>query len=316
MKTRKVALIGTGAVGTSFLYSAINSGVAEEYVLIDLNSNFAFGHVLDLEDAKTYLSRPFTSIIVGTYEDLKDCDVIVITAGRPQRDGESRLDMVKDNARIMKEIATKVKNSGFKGITVIASNPVDVMSAVYQKITNYDACKVLSSGTSLDSSRLRVELSKQLNVTSRSIHAYVLGEHGDSSVSVFSQATIGSIPLKEFCKECNLSKKELHRIHETMWQKAYEIIKRKNVTHFGIGIALNTIVKAIIFNEKSILPVGTLLNGEYGEKGIYCGTPCVIGKDGISKVIELKLDKEENQMLKKSFTKLKEATKIAFMAIE
>jgi L-lactate dehydrogenase len=215
-KTRKVALIGTGAVGTSFIYSAINTGLAQEYLLIDLNKEFAEGQALDLEDAGAYSTSKFTKIVAGDYKDLKEIDLIVITAGRPQKDGETRLDMVADNAKIMKGIAEQVVKSGFNGITLIASNPVDVMTPVYQKVTGFDEGKVISSGTSLDSSRLRVELSKVLEVNSGAIKAYVVGEHGDSSVSTFFAGKVGLSSLTELAKSKNIDQKQLDQIHESV----------------------------------------------------------------------------------------------------
>jgi L-lactate dehydrogenase len=194
--TNKVVLIGAGAVGTSFLYSAINQGIAEEYGIIDVNAEGAHGNKLDLEDAGPALANP-VKITHGGYEQVSDADVLVITAGRPQREGETRLEMVEDNARIMKSIADEVVANGFSGITVIASNPVDVLTTVYQEVTGFDKSKVISSSCSLDSSRLRIELSNLLGVEPKQIGAFVLGEHGDSSVSTLEHGTIMGIPFKD-----------------------------------------------------------------------------------------------------------------------
>jgi L-lactate dehydrogenase len=212
--TNKVVLIGAGAVGTSFLYSAINQGIAEEYGIIDLFPAGAEGNKLDLEDAGAALPNP-VKITHGGYEQVSDADVLVITAGRPQKEGETRLEMVEDNAKIMKDIADQVVASGFSGITVIASNPVDVLTTVYQEVTGFDKSKVISSSCSLDSSRLRIELAEALGVAPTSIGAFVLGEHGDSSVSTLEYGTINGIPFKNILTdELGMTKEDLEKMHE------------------------------------------------------------------------------------------------------
>ncbi|KAJ3634439.1 hypothetical protein Zmor_019081 [Zophobas morio] len=181
---RKVVLVGCGAVGTSFLYSAINQQLAQHYVLIDVFKNAAEGNTIDLADTMAVLGdNSFTSIKAGDYSDCKDADVVVITAGRPQKEGETRLAMVADNAKIMKDIAEQIKKSGFKGVTIIASNPVDVLTAVYQEVTGFDAHSVVGSGTTLDSARLRRLVAEKLNVAPQAVNAFLVGEHGDSSVA-------------------------------------------------------------------------------------------------------------------------------------
>jgi L-lactate dehydrogenase len=212
--TNKVVLVGAGAVGTSFLYSAINQGIAEEYGIIDINPAGAEGNMMDLEDAGAALNSPI-KITHGGYEQVKDADVVVITAGRPQKEGETRLEMVEDNAKIMKTIADEIKSNGFNGVTIIASNPVDVLTTVYQEVTGFDKNKVISSSCSLDSSRLKIELGKILNVSPKAIGAFVLGEHGDSSVSTLEHGTIQGIPFKEILtKECNIDQKGCEELHE------------------------------------------------------------------------------------------------------
>ncbi len=316
LKSRKVGLIGTGAVGTSFLYSAINTGLAQEYVLIDMFKEFAEGQALDLEDASLYSTNKFSKIYSGEYSDLKDADIIVVTAGAAQKPGQSRLEMVEVNAKIMKDIALEVKKSGFDGITIIASNPVDVMASVFQKVSKFPTAKVISSGTSLDTSRLRLELSKVLNINASAIKAYILGEHGDSSTPTFSAATIGLVPLMEFAKTKNITEKDLYDIHDIVWKKAYEIINRKKATHFGVGVALNKIAKSIMIDEGAVMSVGAKLTGQYGAKDFYVGTPCVIGKKGVTEIFEVPLNEKETEKMQKSISILKEATEIAFKAIK
>jgi L-lactate dehydrogenase len=211
--TNKIVLIGAGAVGTSFLYSAISQGIAEEYGIIDINAEGAYGNQLDLEDAFGTLPSNAT-VIAGGYELVSDADLVVITAGRPQLPGETRLQMVSDNAKIMKGIAEAVKANGFDGITLIAANPVDVMTTVYQQVTGFEAKKVISSSCSLDTSRLRLELSKIFNVAPTEFGAFVIGEHGDSSVSTFEFGTIKGIPMKQYYAELGLTDEALAEMHE------------------------------------------------------------------------------------------------------
>ncbi len=276
MKIRKIVLVGCGAVGTSFIYSAINQGLAQEYVLIDIFKDSAEGNALDLSDCQALLSETFVSIKAGDYKDCKDADIIVITAGRPQKPNETRIDMVVDNALIIKKIALEIKKTGFKGITIIASNPVDIITAIYQKITGFDVHKILSSGTLLDSSRLRYLISTKLDVNPTSISAYVMGEHGDSSMVPWSCSSIMGKSMSEYIKEGKVTSKELDNIHQQTVDRAYQIIKLKKSSHYGIGVSLALIVKTIINGQNKILMIGAYLQGEYGETGFYNGVPAVI----------------------------------------
>lgn len=313
--SNKIVLVGSGAVGTSFLYSAISQGVAEEYGIIDINAEAAFGNKLDLEDA--FGSLPFNANVEsGGYELVKDADLVVITAGRPQKPGETRLEMVADNAKIMKSIAEQIKANGFDGITLIAANPVDVMTTVYQSVTGFDAKKVISSSCSLDTSRLRLELSKIFGIAPTEFGAFVLGEHGDSSVSTFEFGTINGIPMKQFYDEKDLTEEKLAEMHKTVYRKAYEIIDRKRATFYGIGAALADISRAILRDERRIFATGSLLAGEYGQEGVYAGVPSVIGKEGIIKTFEFPLSESEKASFVKSIETLKEATNTALEAIK
>lgn len=313
--SRRVALIGAGAVGTSFLYSAMNRGVAHQYGIIDLNIAQAEGNKLDLEDAAAtnYLSW---DTVVMNYEDLKDINVLVITAGRPQKPGETRLDMVTDNAKIMKDIALKVKASGFRGITIVASNPVDVMTLVYQEVTGFEPKRVIGSGTSLDTARLKMALSQRIGIAPQSIHAYVLGEHGDSSVSAFSSVSVGGKCLTHYVDKHNITKEELQKMHESVYKKAYEIIDRKRATFYGIGSSLANLVQAVLRDTNEIYACGAKLNGEYGFSGLYTGTPAVINAEGIKEIIEIDLNEEEKEQFDKSIKTLEETIKKAKEAIK
>ncbi|MDD7806063.1 MAG: L-lactate dehydrogenase [Endozoicomonas sp. (ex Botrylloides leachii)] len=307
-KAHKIVLIGAGAVGTSFLYAAINRSIASHYEIIDVSQDIAKGNALDLEDAIATNNSSF-SVELGSYKKCKDADVIVITAGKPQKSEQNRLDLMKSNVKIMKDIAINIKKSGFNGITIIASNPVDVLTAVYQKVTDFDKNKVIGSGTLLDSARLRFEIGKRINISARSIDAYVIGEHGDSSVSVFSSAAVKGIPLATFAKKFKFTEQEMQKIHETVYKKAYEIIKLKRATFYGIGSALADLSYSVLNNSLEIKAVSAYLNGEYGKSGIYAGMPAIIGENGIIKVIEAKLSSNEKDRFAKSANLIKKSLK-------
>ncbi len=313
--SNKIVLVGSGAVGTSFLYSAINQGIAEEYGIIDINDEVSYGNKLDLEDAVGSLDKN-AKVKSGGYEQVENADIVVITAGRAQREGETRLDMISDNAKIIKGIAKSIKDNGFNGITVIASNPVDVMAATYQNVTGFDPKKVISSGCTLDTARLRLELSKIFKISPSEFSAFVLGEHGDSSVSTLEHASISGIPLNKIYLEYGIDQNKKDEIHEKVWKKAYEIINRKRATFYGIGAALTEITKAILRNEKKVFSTGVKLTGEYGHENVYASVPTLIGENGVIRTFEFPLADFEKVKFDKSIKTLKEATKIAFEAIK
>ncbi|WP_342258837.1 L-lactate dehydrogenase [Spiroplasma endosymbiont of Dioctria linearis] len=315
IKNKKIVLVGCGAVGTSFIYSAVNQGIAQEYVLIDVFKDAAEGNEMDIADAQAVLPISFNSIKAGNYSDCKDADIIVITAGRPQKPGETRLEMVADNAKIMKEIAEEIKKSGFNGITLIASNPVDVLTYVYKTVTGYDSSKVISSGTTLDSARLRRLLATKFDVMPNSVEAYLLGEHGDSSVAVWSKATVMGKTVQEYIDEGSITQKDLSEIKDEATHLAYKIIEKKRATYYGVGVCLAIIVKAILKNEKKMLLVGVHLNGEYENEDIYTSVPCIIGRNGIEKIIKWKLTNNEQDLFNKSCEQLKEVFNTAKQAI-
>ncbi len=300
MKNRKVVLIGCGAVGTSFLYSALNQGLFDEYVLIDAFETVAKGHAWDFEDANSAMMTPATVIKQGTYADCEDADVVVITAGVPQKPGgETRLQLVGRNAKIMEEIAINVRDSGFEGITIIASNPVDILGAIYAKVTGFEPSRVIPSGTILDSARLQWEIAKRTKVSPASIEAFVIGEHGDSSVSAFSQVTVGSLPLSKYKK---LSESQKKSIHKDVMRKAYKIINAKRATYYGIGACLAKICKAVLRDENIVLPVAIKKNAD---SDIYIGWPALVGKDGWHSPLKLTLLAEEKRAFTKSYNSIK-----------
>ncbi|AEG72384.1 L-lactate dehydrogenase [Mycoplasma haemofelis str. Langford 1] len=296
----KVILIGAGAVGTSFLYSAINQGLANEYGIIDVSENGRDGNVLDLEDAIASVPKEF-KIYAADYDQLDDADYILIAAGRPQKPEETRLQMVQDNVAIIKEIARKIKASKFSGITLICANPVDILTYAYLKATGFPKERVIGSGTVLDTARLRVEIAKDIGVSPNSIdNAYVIGEHGDSSVTTFSTITVGGKPLSEWgCKFTNENYEE--KLERYVARKAYEIINRKRATFYGIGAGMAKILSSIVHDKGDIVVCGAYLEGEYGFSNIVMGVPCVLNKNGISKIVKIDLNSKEQEKLAASY---------------
>lgn len=292
-KDVKVVLIGSGNVGSSFLYAAINQGLSRSYGIIDVNSTLRDAQVLDFEDSAWNNPVDF-KIHAANYADLKNTEYLVITAGLPQKAGQTRLELAGANVKIMKEIATQVKESGFSGYTIIASNPLDVMTYTYLKTTGFPKNKVIGSGTTLDTARLRSFISRRMNVSNNSVQAFILGEHGDSSVTLFSQIKIDGISFKNFENIHGINENNYETLLETpVRQKAYEIIKGKGATYYGIGSALAYILKALINGTDEILPVCAYLDGEYGVHDVCVGVPSIVGKDGIAKVIEYPMNDKE-----------------------
>lgn len=303
----KVVIIGTGMVGMSYAYSMVNQGTCEELVLMDIDKERAKGEAMDLNHGLNFGKRKM-KIYAGDYIDCKDAYVICITAGAIQSEGETRLDLLNKNTKIMKNIIDNIKASGFDGILLIATNPVDIMTYVAANLSGYDKNKVIGSGTTLDSSRLRYMLSENLDINSKNVHAYVMGEHGDSQFVAWSYALQGVQPIYQIAsrKDSNIEFDDLERIEEEVKNVAYEIIKRKKSTYYGIGMALTAITKAILENENSILTVSSYLNGEYGHKKIYISVPSVVNKDGVREVIQLPLEVEEKEKFDKSINIMKE----------
>ena len=306
----KVVLVGTGAVGTAYAYSLVNQGFITELVLIDANGEKAKGEAMDLIHGMAFAPSNM-EVRAGGYEECKDAQIVVITAGANQKPGETRLQLVERNAAIMRSIITEVKNSGFDGIVVVASNPVDIMTQVAAKESGL---RVIGSGTTLDTARLKVLLGEYLEVDPRNVHAVMIGEHGDSELPVYSQASIGTENLEKVLERRNNPKdlEELEKIHHDVRNAAYEIINRKGVTNFGIGMALTRITKAILNNENSILTVTCPLDGLYGQKDIYMSVPAIVNRDGVKEIIEIELNEKEKELFEKSAQALRDASKGIF----
>ncbi|MCR8980115.1 L-lactate dehydrogenase [Brevibacillus laterosporus] len=305
-KVSRVALIGSGFVGSSYAYALLNQGIVNELVIIDVNKDKAEGDAMDLSHG-----LPFTSpmkIWAGDYSDCKDADLVVITAGANQLPGETRMDLIEKNVRIFNKIVTSIMDSGFQGIFVVASNPVDVLTYATWKISGLPHEKVIGSGTLLDTARFRYLLSRAFEVDSRSVHAYIMGEHGDTELPVWSQASIGGKTITECLKQgVGPSKEELDQIFINVRDAAYHIIEKKGATYYGIGMSLARLTKAILYNQNSILTISTLLQGEFGLHDTYLGVPAVVNRSGVREVVEITLNEEEKAKLKHSADVLKKA---------
>ncbi|MDO4593848.1 MAG: L-lactate dehydrogenase [Tissierellia bacterium] len=301
MKNRKVIIIGDGAVGSSYAFSMAKESIAREIGIIDIDENKAKGDAMDLTDVIAFNDPK--DIYKANYNDCKDADLVVITAGASQKEGETRLDLVEKNLKIFKPMIKQIVDSGFNGIFLIASNPVDILTYATWKYSNFPTYKIIGSGTTLDSSRFRMELSNLLNVDARNVHAYILGEHGDSEFPVWSHANVGGLHLYEWVNQFgnDVDEKALLDTVEIVKNKAYEIIKLKKATFYGIAASLTKISKAILNNEEAILPVSTYLNGEYDLEDIFISSPAIIGNNGINSVIELPLNDNEMERMKQSY---------------
>ncbi|MBU5211427.1 L-lactate dehydrogenase [Bacillus sp. Gen3] len=305
-KVNRIVLVGTGAVGCSYAYSLINQGVAEELVLIDVNEAKAEGEAMDLNHGMPFAPSPIR-VWSGSYQDCATADLVVITAGLAQKPGETRLQLVEKNTKIFKQIVKSIMESGFNGIFLVATNPVDILTYVTWKESGLPKERVIGSGTVLDSARLRSALGKYFNVDTRNVHAAIIGEHGDTELPIWSHAMIGIEHLNAVLKRKGDLKKEcLDEIFVNVRDAAYQIIERKGATYYGIGMSLVRITKAILNNENSILTVSAYLNGEYGQSDVYIGVPAVINRSGIREVVEIELNEKETEQFNHSVSVLKE----------
>ena len=302
---QKAAIIGCGFVGTSIAFSLVQKGIFSELILIDANEKKAEGEAMDLSHG-----LPFTKpmeIKAGGYEDIADCAMIIITAGANQKPGETRLDLVHKNVEIYKSIIPKIVEKNQEATLLIVSNPVDIMTYVALKLSGYPSHKVIGSGTVLDTARLKYLLSRHLDVDSRSIHAFIIGEHGDSELAVWSAANVSGIPLNHFCELRGYfdHMESMDRIYQSVRDSAYEIIEKKGATYYGVAMAVCRIAESVIRNEHSIMPISVYLDGLYGLHDICLSIPTVVGQEGAEKVLDIPLDLMEMGKLVYSAEELK-----------
>jgi L-lactate dehydrogenase len=304
--SNKVVIIGAGYVGATTAFTLMGSGLISEMVLIDLDVKKAEGEVMDLNHGLAF-SKPMT-IKVGTYADCTNADIIIMTAGPSIPPGGTRLDLAKQNSKIMKSVMASIVEYTRDALIVVASNPVDILTQVGVKSVGYDPKKVIGSGTVLDSARFRYLLSQQCRVDARNVHGYILGEHGDSEVAAWSLTNIAGTRLDKYCAAtdnniCTTIDREA--ILKDVREAGYHILDRKDATYYGVSMAIKRIVEAILRNENSILTVSSLQTGAYGINNIALSVPTIINSQGVSKILELEIDDEELNLLHKSADALK-----------
>jgi L-lactate dehydrogenase len=291
----------------SYAYALLNQNACDELMLIDIDRKRAEGEAMDLNHGLAF-SGSHMKIYAGSYEECKDAVIVVIAAGVAQKPGETRFDLLQRNAAVFKSIINPIVNSGFKGIFIIATNPVDIMAHITLKLSGFDRHRVIGTGTTLDTARLRYMLGEYFNVDPRNVHAYVMGEHGNSEFVPWSQALIATKPVLQICCESGSSPscEGMLKISGEVKNAAAKIIEAKKATYYGIGMALVRITKAIFGNESSVLTVSAMLDGEYGRDNVYVGVPTIVNRNGAESIITLSLSNEELEKLHNSCDMLKE----------
>ena len=312
IQERKVGVIGCGFVGSSSAFALMQSSLFSEIVLNDVDRERAEGEALDISHGLPF-AKPM-KIYAGDYDDLMDCSIIVITAGAGQKPGETRLDLVKKNVGIFKSIIPEIAKRKYEGILLIVANPVDILTYTAVKLIGFPESRVFGSGTVLDTARLKYLLGEHLSIDNRSVHAFIIGEHGDSEIAAWSSANVSGIPLNDFCElrghlEHDASMK---RITEDVKNSAYEIIAKKKATYYGIAMSVRRICEAIIRDEKSILPVSSMQHGEYGISDVALSVPAIVGRQGVERVVPIDLSGEEKEDLQASADTLKKVIEDAF----
>lgn len=306
MNMRKAVMVGCGFVGSASVFALMQSGLFSEIALIDANREKAEGEAMDISHGIPFASQ--MRIYAGDYDDVKDSGIVIVTAGANQQPGETRLDLVQKNVGIMKKIIPEISSRNFDGILLIVANPVDILTKVALELSGLPENHVIGSGTVLDTARLKYRLSEHLGVDSKSIHAFIIGEHGDSEIAAFSSANVSGVPLSNFCEmRGHFRHKEAeHEIAQKVKDSAYEIIQRKRATYFGVAMAVKRICEVIVRDEKAILPVSTSMHGAYGIKDVVLSMPCIVGADGIEAQVPIVLNDEETKKLQDSAKILKE----------
>lgn len=312
---QKIIVVGNGAVGSSYTFALVTQNIAQEIGIIDIDKDKAEGDAIDLSHALAFTSPK--KIYAANYSDCHDADIVVITAGAAQKPGETRLDLVNKNLKIFKSIVEEIVASGFDGIFLIATNPVDILTYATWKFSGFPKHKVIGSGTSLDSARFRQSIAELVGVDARNVHGYILGEHGDTEFPVWSHANVAGLQIYEWVKEHpETDEEELVNLFFNVRDAAYTIIEKKGATFYGIAVALARITKAILNDENAVLPLSVYLNGHYGLEDIFIGAPAIVNRRGIQNVIEIPLTDAEKEKYHYSAEKLKEVMDTAFEQLE
>lgn len=308
INNRKVAIIGCGFVGSASAFCLMQSGLFSEMVLLDADRSKAEGEAIDIAHGIPFARQ--MKIYAGDYDDITDAAIIVVTAGANQKEDETRLDLVHKNVGIFQNIIPEIAKRKYQGILLIVSNPVDILTYTALKLSGMPENRVIGSGTVLDTARLKYKLGEHLGVDSRSVHAFIVGEHGDSEIAAWSSANVSGIPLNRFCEMRGYYNHEdaMEKIAESVKNSAYEIILKKRATYYGIAMSVKRICEAVIRDEKSILPISSMVHGVYGIEGIALSMPAIIGKDGMEIQVPISLDEMEQGRLKESAEMLKKIT--------
>lgn len=304
---RKAAIVGCGQVGASIAFRFLQQGLFSQLVLLDVNREKAEGEAMDLRDGLPYGAA--MEITAGTYDDITSCALVVITAGANQKPGETRLDLIGKNTAILRSVLQEITAREFGGILLVVSNPVDVLTYAAWRLSGYSRERVIGSGTVLDTGRLKQLLGAELQVDSRNVHAFIIGEHGDSELAVWSEANVSGLDLEDFScvrGRC-LHEEDRDRLYREVQNSAYEIIRRKGATYYGIAMAVGRIAEAIVKDEHTVLPVSVVLDGEYGLKGLALSIPSIVSRNGLQEILEIPLSQEERKALETSAEQMKEA---------
>ncbi len=306
INSRKAAIVGCGFVGSASAFALMQSGLFSEIVLIDADAEKAYGEALDISHGLPF-SKPM-QIYSGTYQDISDASIVIVTAGAGQKPGETRLDLVRKNVGIFKSIIPEIAKYNKSGILLVVANPVDILTYAAAKLSGFPENRVFGSGTVLDSARLKYLLGEHLGVDSRSVHAFIIGEHGDSELAAWSSANVSGIPLSKFCEMRGYFSHEesMKKIADDVKNSAYEIIEKKKATYYGIAMSVKRICEAVVRDEKSILPVSSIQKGNFGISGIALSMPAIVGKNGVEGLVPIELNEEEKSSLIASAAKLQE----------
>lgn len=302
--TRKAAMIGCGFVGSASAFALMQSGLFSELVLIDANHDKAEGEAMDIAHGLPFAGQ--MKIYAGDYDDIVDAAVIIVTAGAAQKPGETRLDLVNKNVNIFKSIIPEIAKRNYKGILLIVANPVDILTYTAVKLSGLPENRVIGSGTVLDTARLKYALGEHLEVDSRSVHSFIIGEHGDSEIVAWSSTNVSGIPVNDFCElRGHFNHEEaMHRIADDVKNSAYDIIEKKGATYYGIAMSVKRICECIMRDEKSILPISSMMHGEYGISDICLSMPTVVGREGVETRVPILLNEQEESALSASAEQL------------
>lgn len=308
LNQRKIAVIGCGFVGSATAFALMQSGLCSEIVLLDVDKDKAEGEAMDITHGTPFAGR--MKIYAGDYDDIMDAAIIVITAGANQKDGETRLDLVKKNQKVFQSIIPEISKRKYEGILLIVANPVDILTYTALQLSGFEEHRVIGSGTVLDSARFRYLLGEHLDVDSRSVQAFIIGEHGDSEIAAWSSVNVSGIPVNDFCEMRGHYDHEdaMKSIANDVKESAYKIIQKKQATYYGIAMSVKRICEVILKDEKVILPVSTMMHGAHGIKDIVLSMPAIVGKHGIETQVPIELNEEEEKQLQKSAQILKEMT--------